>query len=284
MKYPKELFKRILALLFVGSLAGLIPTWGQTDCIPEKPAVQTAVYDYTRTLTPEQKAALERKLIGYSDTTSTQIVVALTPELCGGDIALLATEWAHRWGIGQKDRDNGVFMLVCPPDRKLFIATGYGVEGTLTDAMTHRIIETRILPHFRAGDYYAGIDAGVDGIFEVLTGEFKADKKAGSSRHEGFWALLPILVIVIIVIVVGQSSHKGGGGPGKGSGGGGGIRQSSEADALLAGLLLGSLGRGHSGGGFSSGGFGGGGFGGGGFGGGGFGGGGFGGGGAGGSW
>lgn len=278
MKYPKVLSKRGLALLCVG-LAWLIPARAQTaDCIPEKPSVQTAVYDYTNTLSGSQKSDLERKLVGYSDSTSTQIVVALTPELCGDDIALLATEWAHRWGIGQKGKDNGVFMLVCPPERKLFIATGYGVEGSLTDAMTRRIIETRILPEFRNGDYYGGIDAGVDGIFEVLTGEFQAEKKMGSSGGKGFLALLPVLVILVLIVIMGgKSSHKGGGGSGgKGSDGKG--KRISDTDALLTGILLGSLGRGHSGGGFGSGGFGGGGFGGG------FGGGGFGGGGAGGSW
>ena len=148
-------------ILFAISALFFIHASGQTsDCIPPKPSVETSVYDYANLLSEGQKKALERKLIGYSDSTSTQIVVAVTADLCGGDIAMTATEWAHKWGIGQKGKDNGVFILLSPSDRKIFIATGYGVEGALTDAMTRRIIEQSILPEFRKGDYYAGLDAG----------------------------------------------------------------------------------------------------------------------------
>lgn len=273
------MFKKIL---FAISALFFIHAAGQTsDCIPQKPAVETSVYDYADLLSEDQKNALERKLIGYSDSTSTQIVVAVTADLCGGDIAMTATEWAHKWGIGQKGKDNGVFILLSPSDRKIFIATGYGVEGLLTDAMTRRIIEQYILPEFRKGDYYAGLDAGTDAVFKVLTGEFKAEaRKTGGGSTGGAWAIIPIIIFAVVMIAA--FSSKGGKGGGNNGGGRGGTRRdTSAADALLTGILLGSMGR------SSSGGFGGGGFGSsGGFGGfgGGFGGGGFGGGGAGGSW
>lgn len=268
MKYPKALFKRCASILVL-YLAGVVAGYGQaTDCIPEKPDLQTSVYDYTNTLSETQKRTLERKLINYSDSTSTQIVVALAQDLCGEDIALLATEWAHRWGIGQKDKDNGVFMLVCPPQRKLFIATGYGVEGRLTDAMTRRIIETRILPEFRNGDYYAGIDAGVNGIFEALAGEFHADpKEMGFNPGSILTFLIVFLVIAVIIIVAIAASDKNQNGGKNNNNGTGGGKRASDTDALLTGILLGSMGRGLFGGGHSgsaSGGFGGGGFGGGG--------------------
>lgn len=273
MRYLKDVFKIFtLVVVLLGITAPA--AYAQAGCIPEKPSFQTSVYDYAGIFSPTQKDALERKLIAYSDTTSTQIVVASTKDLCGGDIGMTAIEWAHKWGIGQKGKDNGVFVLVSPNDRKIFISTGYGTEGSLTDAMTRRIIETRILPEFRKGDYYAGIDAGVDGIFEVLTGEFKADAKKDGDG-DSLLVLLPIFIFVVVMIAALSSKKGKGGGPGNGGGGG----KSSAADALLTGILLGSMGR-RSGGGFG-GGFGGGGSGG--FGGG-FGGGGFGGGGAGGSW
>ena len=199
MKSPKDVsnntarLPRVLTLLILWIASPAL--WAQTGCIPDKPSFQTSVYDYASLLTPEQKAALEQKLIRYSDTTSTQIVVAITQDLCGGDIAMTATEWAHAWGIGQKGKDNGIFLLVSPSDRKLFIATGYGVEGTLTDALTRRIIETRILPSFRQGDYYTGIDAGVEAIFEVLSGEFQAEPRQSNQDGGTLFALLPILLL-----------------------------------------------------------------------------------------
>ncbi|MDD4820036.1 MAG: TPM domain-containing protein [Flavobacteriales bacterium] len=273
MRYPKALFSFLaLAVTFFS-----VSLQGQTkDCIPEKPQIQTSVYDYVALLTPEQKTALESKLIGYSDSTSTQIVVAITDDLCGNDISMQAIDWAHKWGIGQKNKDNGVFILLSPAARKIFIATGYGVEGTLTDAMSRRIIEQMILPEFRTGDYYAGLDAGVDGIFKVLTGEFKSDGKANGDDDISFLAVLPILIFIVVMLVAFSGNGKN---DKNNTGGSGGGNRHNTADALLAGILLGSMGRGGRGGGFSSGGFGGGG----GFSGG-FGGGGFGGGGAGGSW
>lgn len=273
MRFLKDVFKAFALAVMLCMAAPA--AYAQAGCIPEKPSFQTSVYDYAGIFSPAQKDALERKLIAYSDTTSTQIVVASTKDLCGGDIGMTAIEWAHKWGIGQKGKDNGIFVLVSPNDRKIFIATGYGTEGSLTDAMTRRIIETRILPEFRKGDYYAGIDAGVDGIFQVLTGEFKADPKSDGDG-DSLLILLPIIIFVVVMIAA-FSSKKGNNGGGEGNGGGG--RKSAAADALLTGILLGSMGR-RSGGGFGGGGFGGGS---GGFGGG-FGGGGFGGGGAGGSW
>lgn len=261
-----------------------IPMWGKSDCIPAKPQLQTSVYDYSALLTGEQKNSLERKLITYSDSTSTQIVVAIKDDLCGEDISMLAINWAHEWGIGQEKEDNGVFILLSPAARKIFIATGYGVEGSLTDAMTRRIIEERILPYFRNGDYYGGLMAGVDAIFETLTGQFKSSASAKSDEDTSpLIALLPIIVFIVVVIAASSASdNKNGGGRSSGGNGGGGM---STGEAMLLGMLLGGAGR--SRGGYSSGGFGGGSFGGGGFGGGfsgGFGGGGFGGGGAGGSW
>ncbi len=280
MKYLEAMYRYIcivLCVMFCGTM------WAQEDCIPEKPAVQTSVYDYSSLLSREQKMALERKLIAYSDSTSTQIVVAIKDDLCGNDISMLAINWAHKWGVGQEKEDNGVFILLSPSARKIFIATGYGVEGSLTDAMTRRIIEQRIIPSFRTGDYYGGLMEGVDAIFEVLTGQFKSSASAKSDDDTSpLVALLPIIVFIVVVIAASSASDnkKGGNGPSSG-GNGGGRGGMSTGEAVLLGMLLGSAGR-SRGGGYSSGGFGGG-FGGGGFSGG-FGGGGFGGGGAGGSW
>lgn len=240
--------------------------------IPEKPSFQTSVYDYINLLGKSQKQNLESKLIRYSDTTSTQIVVAIISSTQGENIAYLAANWGEKWGIGQQGKDNGILVLLAKEDRNITISTGRGTEGSLTDLMAKRIIESRIIPQFKKGDYYAGLNAGVDGVFEVLTGEFKETRnRSKKSKKTKGWGVFPILFIIILIFIF---SNRGGRGGGKG------WRRRSAAGTLMDVIILSSLGR--SGGG-SSGGFGGGGFGSGGFGGG-FGGGSFGGGGASGSW
>ena len=101
--------------------------------IPKKAtgSAQTSVYDYANLLEPQQKQALERKLINYADTTSTQIVVAIIPSLKGENEGMLAPKWAHEWGIGQKDEDNGVLILLAEKERKIWISPGYGLEHIL---------------------------------------------------------------------------------------------------------------------------------------------------------
>ena len=269
-KYINTRITLLLLLIFVGLKA----TYSQDD-IPKKPALETSVYDYAKILSSVQKQTLEQNLIKYSDSTSTQIVVATVNTINGRNIALYATEWAHKWGIGQKGKDNGVFVLVAVKDRKLNIRSGYGVEHLLTDAYSRRIIEQVIKPEFKNGNYYRGLDKGTEYIFKVLNGEFKADQKNGDDN--GLWIIFLIFSVIILIIIL-SNQNKGNRGRR--------IRRDSTG-SILETIILSNRGRGGFSGGFggSSGGFGG--FGGGSSGGGfsgGFGGGGFGGGGASGSW
>lgn len=263
MKYPR--LKLLWVLLFIGSTC-----FAQFN-IPEKPSLQTSVYDYIDLLGSSEKKALEQKLINYSDSTSTQIVVAIIESTEGENINFLGAQWGQKWGIGQADEDNGILVLLAHGDRRIAINTGYGAEGSLTDAMSRRIIENVIIPEFKRGDYYAGLDKGSDAIFQVLTGEFKEDRTFDENGSFPFGAVLPIVIFIIIMIILSSRNHRGGGG------GRGGRKKGLDIWDVI---ILSNMGRGgHR----SSGGFGGGGFGGGGFGGG-FGGGGFGGGGASGGW
>ena len=247
--------------------------------IPEKPknsAEQTSVYQYTPVLSESQKSSLEQKLIKYSDTTSTQIVVAIISSTQGENINYLGAQWGQKWGIGQAKEDNGILILLARDDRKIAINTGYGTEHLLTDAMSRRIIELDIIPYFKQNDYNGGLNRGVDAIFEVMTGEYKGERKNTTSEEfpGGFIILLFIIFIIIMISI--SKKNQGGGGPGNKKDGG---------FSIWDAIILSSLGRGGmGGGGRSSGGFGGGGLGGGGGFGGGFGGGGFGGGGASGGW
>ncbi len=233
------------------------------------------VTDETQTLTSDQIAQLERKLISFDDSTSNQIAVVIVKTVGDYDINEYALELGRKWGIGGKTKNNGVILLVAIGDRKLAIQTGYGLEGALPDIYTKRIIENDIKPYFKDGNYFAGIENGVNSIISLTKGEYKNEQpksKAKKGAKAGGAGMIVIIIIVIIIFILGK---RGGGGGGSEVISGRGV-----AEGLLWGLLLGG-GRGGSGSGFG-GGFGGGSSGGGGFGG--FGGGSFGGGGSSGSW
>ena len=236
--------------------------------IPEIPTKQTSVYDYANVLSPEEKVQLEEKLVRYSDSTSTQIVVITIESLQGEDIGILTPKWGQTWGIGgSKENDNGVIILLAKAERKIWISAGYGLEDRLTAGIGGEITRNIIIPEFKAGSYYKGLDKGVDALFEVFKGKYKGERK--NNKKDNF-PILPFIIIVIVIIII-IAKNKGNGGNTGGRGGGFDL-----ADIII----LSSLGRGGGGfgGGSSGGGFGGGGFGGG------FGGGGFSGGGSGGSW
>lgn len=246
--------------------------WGQYK-IPEVPKFQTSVYDYAKILSESEAKQLENKLVRYSDSTTTQIVFISIESLKGEDVGVLATNWAHEWGIGQADTDNGVIILVAKNDRKISIRPGYGVEDRLTAGICGEIIRNVITPEFKAGSYYKGLDKGSDVIFEALKGKYKGTRQQGESSIAPL--IIFLIFIIIIFILIAKGRNNGGNSTGRFNG-----------SDLTDMIILSRMGRnsGSFGGGFGGGfGSGGGGFGGGGFGGG-FGGGGFSGGGASGSW
>jgi uncharacterized protein len=267
--------KRLIA--FVVLCFALNLTYAQYE-IPEKPEFQTSVYDYINLLSASQKSSLERKLVKYSDTTSTQIVVAIINSTNGENINYLGAKWGQKWGIGQAKEDNGILILLAHTDRRIAINTGYGVEHLLTDAMSKRIIERDIIPYFKQNDYNGGLNRGADAIFEVMNGEYQGTRQSNESEFP--IGLIFILIFIFIIILISISKNRRGGGGNRGN-------RSTGTD-LLEAIILSNMGRGNyrrgssgwggssGGGGWSSGG--GGGFGGG------FGGGGFGGGGASGGW
>lgn len=265
--------KRFIFLFFLTFSAICV----QAQTIPENS--NRLVTDYTQTLSAEQIARLEQKLIAFDDSTSNQIAVVIVKTVGDHDINEYALTLGRKWGVGGKGKNNGVVLLIALGDRKMSIQTGYGLEGALPDIYTKRIIENDIKPFFKESNYYAGIDAGVDAIIALTKGEYKNDRPSRSKVKEqpdvGIGAGIIIIIVILIFIL------------GKRGGGGGGeiISGRGVAEGLLWGMLLGGGSRHRDRGGFG-GGFGGGGFGGGGSGGGfgGFGGGSFGGGGSSGSW
>lgn len=260
-------------LLLLSFFLFLIPSLPKAQDFP--PRSNTLVTDFTGTLTDSERQNMEHKLVAFDDSSSTQIAVVIMTSVGDYDIADYGVRLAQEWGIGSKEKNNGILLLVAKNDRKVTIQTGYGVEGAVPDAIAFQIIRQIITPAFRAGDYYSGLDKATDALISYTKGEFKASPKKGRNGS-GTGGL--ILTVIIIAVVIGLISRGGGG-----KGGGGQIIGGRGSSDLFWLTLLGSgLGRGgnRGGGGFGGGSFGGGG--GGGFGG--FGGGSFGGGGSSGSW
>lgn len=261
--------KNKLYVALILSLLCFNSSFAQFD-IPEIPEEQTSVYDYAALLSASEKGSLEQKLIKYSDTTSTQIVVAIIKSTKGENIGLLAPRWGQKWGIGQAKEDNGVFILLASEDRKIWISPGYGVEHKLTAGVIGELTRNIIIPEFKRGDYYAGLNKGTDAVFQVLMGEYQGSRKVSKTSGSPVGFIFFVIIIIVFIIVYSKRNNNNGGSGGHKSGG----------FSILDAIILSNMGRGNHSGGSS---FGGGSFGGGGFGGG-FGGGGFSGGGAGGSW
>ncbi len=241
--------------------------------IPDVPKFQTSVYDYANVLNVDEEKALEDKLVHFSDSTTTQIVVITIDDLKGEDVGVLATNWGQKWGIGLGKEDNGIIILVAKNDRKISIRNGYGLEQFLTAGTTGEIIRNVITPEFKAGSYYRGLDAGTTAIFDVIKGTYKGTRIQNKNDNP-FPFIVFFIILILIFILIAKNRNNGGGNNGSGKFGG---------PDILDMIILSRMGRGGGsfGGGFggsSGGGFDGGGFGGG------FGGGGFSGGGASGSW
>ena len=215
--------------------------------IPEKPSLQTSVYDYIQLLSTSEKNELEQKLINYSDSTSTQIVVAIISSTEGENINYLGAQWGEAWGIGQEKEDNGVLILLARDDRRIAINTGYGVEHLLTDAMSRRIIERDIIPYFKRNDYAGGLDSGADAIFKVLSGEYQNTYSSNEPPIFPIFIFIFLVIVFIIFIIAISKGRKGGGRGGR-------KKRYSDSDIINA-IILSRMGRGNYG--KSSGGFGG---------------------------
>lgn len=275
MKY--RLVKRFTGLLITAFL--LFSFNGLSGQVPAKPSPAKLVNDFASVFTSTQVGELEAVLADFANKTSNQIVVVTVTDLGGMAPSQFAYEIGEKWGVGQSKFDNGVVILLKPKNDtkgEVFIATGYGLEGALPDAVCKRIIEKEMIPSFRENDYFGGVKKAADVVMKIASGEYNSAEYAKKGGNEGAAASIGVVLFIIAFVII-MIARKGSGPTNLG---GGNRRGMSPWEALfLASMLSG----GRRSGGFGGGsGIGGGGFGGGGFGG--FGGGGFGGGGAGGSW
>jgi uncharacterized protein len=263
MKFIKHIFLSFLVLAAVHSFA---------QNIPVRPNPPRLVNDELKLLTPDQQAALEQKLADFDKRSSTQVAIVTTDDISGMDAGDYAVELGKKWGVGNANFDNGVVFLVYRSKdnttRKVFIATGSGLEDVLPDYTCSEIVNNEVIPNLKGADYYGALNNGSDAIIKATEGKYTAPKGYGKNIGSAGKIFKAIFFIIVIIIIL---AARGGGG------GGGSFMSRRGFAAWTIGSMLG-------GGGGSSGGWGGGGSSGGGGGFGGFGGGGFGGGGAGGNW
>ncbi len=197
----KRIMKSVNAfsLFFLGLFIILTQTLRAEDFPPR---ASTLVTDFTGTLGEGEKSSLERKLVTFNDSTSTQIAVVLMRSTGNYEIADYSVQLFNQWKIGQASKNNGILILVAVDDHKVWITTGYGIEGVLPDALCRRIIEQDIVPAFRRGDYYAGIEEGTNSIMSVVKGEFTAEDYLKTKKKKPvFFPFLMFLFVIFIVIL-----------------------------------------------------------------------------------
>jgi uncharacterized protein len=227
----RALFRGAALLLFLGSVAFAL----------DFPQLTGRVVDQADVMTAQHRSDVASKLKGLEDTSSIQLVVATVKSLQGSDVETYANELFRFWKLGQARKNNGVLLLVAPAEHKVRIEVGYGLEGSLTDALSSVIISSVIVPRFKANDYSGGIERGVDAIVSVLTTDASGWHQTVSVRPDDrsstfdklttvFFALLVIVILRLMwdpsggrrgSLIFTPGSSGGGGFSGRDSGGGG---------------------------------------------------------------
>src|SRR5688572_19061 len=170
------------------------------------------VHDEANVLSSQAKYRLESILKAEEDSTSNQIAILIIPSLEGGSLEEYSLRVAEKWKMGKREKDNGALLLISIQDRLMRIEAGYGLEGSLTDAMSSRIIRNEIAPHFRNGDYEAGVEAGLAGMIKAISGEYVNEDPLPEKRHAKKFPLGTIIIIIIIIILASRGRRGGGGG------------------------------------------------------------------------
>ena len=239
-RLPAQTLRAKVALL-VAAFSALLATKSQAaEVIPPKP--DRYFNDYAGVVSKSAALRFNEELAQFERETSDQVVVAIFQKMqSDSDIADYTQRVAQAWGVGQKERRNGVVLFVFVQDRKMFMQVGYGLEGALPDITAFDITEYKMKPRFRNGDYEGGIATGIDSIFKAIRGEYKgsgktlAEKRRGGGAS-GIWSFIIFLIVLIVISRMmrrlggyGYSSGRGGpilfpvgGGGGWSSGGGGG--------------------------------------------------------------
>jgi uncharacterized protein len=182
-----------LRALVVSGLLAEVAAGVSAEKLPPPPAAYFS--DYAGVVPAADAQRLDAKLRAFAEETSTQILVVVFKDLPSPSLEDFTLRAAQSWRVGRKDWDNGAVFFVFVADRKMRIETGYGLEGALPDILAGRILDERVRPRFRAGDWTGGLEAGIDGILAATRGEYKAPPP----RKRGI-PLVPLVIVVLCVI------------------------------------------------------------------------------------
>jgi uncharacterized protein len=178
------------------------------------PVLTGRVVDQANILPAATRTALESKLATLEDRSGIQLVVATVSSLQGSDIESYGVELARAWKIGEAKKNNGLVLLVAPNERKVRIEVGYGLEGTMTDALSSVIIQSAIIPKFRSGDFAGGVSAGVDAIIDALTvdsadWQAKAKVRVDQQPDDQIWQFLIFMALFIFIVYMMSRNARG---------------------------------------------------------------------------
>lgn len=161
------------------------------------------VHDEAGLLSPQMREQLELRLKEYEDSTSNQIAILIIPSLKGEVLEDYSLRVAEKWKLGQKEKDNGVLLLIAVEDRKMRIEVGYGLEGVLPDVICSRIIRNEIAPRFRRSEFDDGVWAGVEAIIQAIGGEYTAGDNEGGGDFDTLTAGEKALISLFVFTVLG---------------------------------------------------------------------------------
>jgi uncharacterized protein len=185
------------------------------DEFPARPEPPRLVNDFAGILSSSQISALENKLDAFNRKSSTQIAIVIVKDIFGYEKGDYTFRLAEKWGIGQKGKNNGILILVKPKTDngetgKIFIAVGYGLEGAVPDiAASKTIINAEMLPSFKSGDYFTGLDRATNVLMSLTAGEFTADQYDKQvSKKSNFPGLVVLLIIFVVIMLFNRNRYR----------------------------------------------------------------------------
>ena len=207
---PRALLAR-LAVAWLAVAAALTIAWAANDF----PALTGRVVDQAGVLSATTRADLDGKLASLEQKSGIQLVVATVATLGGQEIEPYANDLFRQWKLGEAKKNNGVLFLIAPKQHRVRIEVGYGLEGTLTDAISKIIILNAVAPRFKAGDFDGGVSRGVDDIITVLTTDSSEWQKKPDLRavdnSSTLDEIVPFLIFLVIMFIVFRYGNRGGG-------------------------------------------------------------------------
>lgn len=206
--WEMKLFKRYILIALLLSTTNI-----RAQDIPDPMSPPRLVNDFAGLLSQDENSILEKKLRDYNDTTSTQIYVVTVKDLLGYDPADFAVRLGRKWEVGQKGKNNGIVILIKPKigneNGRAYIATGYGMEDIIPDAIANRIVNLEMIPFFKEDSYFAGIEAGLKIIFDLAAGRYTAEQYAKKESPISGVIIFIIIIIILSLIFSSNNRNKG---------------------------------------------------------------------------